>query len=657
MMQRMPGVPWAAGFVLLAAVVSSQTPAPLQEWPAYAADAAATHYSPLSDLNTTNVRQLAPVWEWKPGDVPLQAFGTRPGNFQNTPLMIGNVLYVSTPYNRVAALDAETGREIWTFDPKAYEDGQPPNGTGFVHRGVAAWRDGASLRIFINSRYRLFALDGVTGEPITSFGTNGAVDLSKGLRWEIDRRHYTNTSPPLVFRDLVIVGNGVGDRLTYAKDPPGDVRAFDVKTGKLVWSFKTMPSAGEPGYDTWGNGSAEFTGHTNVWAPMSLDETRGLLYLPVSTPSNDFFGGRRPGTNLYSESLVCLDAVTGLRKWHFQISHHGLWDYDPPAAPNLVTVTSGGRRLDAVVQLTKQGWAFVFDRVTGEPVWPIEERLVPPSDVEGERAWPTQPFPTRPAAISPQGVTLDDAFDLTPELQAMARAELAKFKLGPLYTPPSVRGTVMRPGVIGGANWGGGAYDPEMSLLIVKTSQQASIVKVRPPDRTAANPRASEVDADLIGDLSTPATFRPPAAPGSAERVEALPLLKPPYGELAAINLATGAVVWRVPFGDSPAIRQHPALAGVPLPPRLGAPGAPGVIVTKGGLVIGGGGDSALYVFDRGTGKEIAAFPLPRRVTGTPMTYRSRAGRQFVVVATGSGADTSLVAFAQKTSGVFLRDP
>jgi quinoprotein glucose dehydrogenase len=389
---------------------------------------------------------------------------------------------------------------------------------------------------------------------------------------------------------------------------------------------------------------------------MSLDEGRGLLYLPVSTPSNDFYGGRRPGENLFSESIVCLDAGTGALKWHYQISHHGLWDYDPPAAPNLVTMTVGGRRVDAVVQLTKQGWAFVFDRVTGQPIWPIEERLVPPSDVVGERAWPTQPFPTRPGPISPQGVTPDDAFDLTPELEALARAEMAKYRIGPIYTPPTLAGTIMRPGIIGGANWGGGAFDPETGLLIVKTSHQAAIVRVRPPDRTAANPRAAEVDADFVGDLSQGATFRPPNAGGVGG---ALPLFKPPYGELVGINLHTGAIVWRVPFGDSPSVRNHPALQGAKLPARLGAPGAPGVIATRGGLVFGGGGDSALYVFDKATGKELFALPLPRRATATPMTYRSRAGRQFVVMATGSGPDASLMAWAlpKTTPGVVLRKP
>lgn len=620
--------------------------AALRDWPVYAADSAATHYSPLEGITRDNVSRLAVSWEWHPKEEPLPDFGTRPGNFQNTPLMIDGVLHVSTPYNRVVALDAETGRQLWTYDPKAYEAGQPPNGTGFVHRGVAAWRDGDRLRIFMNSRWRLIGLDAKTGEPISSFGTNGVVDLTQGLRRAVNPRHYTNTSPPIVYRNLVIVGNGVGDRLVYQGDPPGDVRAFDARTGRQVWRFNTVPGPGEPGHDTWGNDSWKTAGHTNVWAPMSLDEARGLLYLPVTTPSNDFYGGNRPGANLYGESIVCLDAATGQRKWHFQIVHHGLWDYDPPSAPILVTLSREARRIDAVVQLTKQGFAFVFDRVTGAPIWPIEERAVPASDVAGEAAWPTQPFPTRPGPIAAQGVTLDAAFDLTPELKAAAQAEMKKYRLGPIYTPPSPEGTLMLPGIIGGANWGGGAFDPGTRMLYVKVSNQAAIARIIAPDRSPGNPRAGEVDADRVGDLGASATFTPAAPQDFSGRMPSLPLLKPPYGELAAIRLDTGDVAWRVPFGDTPSLRSHPLLKGVTLPERLGAAGAPGIILTKSGLVLGGGGDTALYAFDAKDGRELARIELPRRTTSTPMTYRTASGTQYVVIATGSGNNAALVALA-----------
>jgi quinoprotein glucose dehydrogenase len=608
------------------------------DWPFYGGDPGGMKYSTLADINATNVSRLAPAWQWSTGEKALDEFGTRPGNFQATPLMIGDVLYFSTPYNRVVALNAESGAQLWAFDPKAYEDGQPPNGTGFVHRGVAAWRDranGNALRIFINSRYRLICLDAATGKPVDSFGTHGIVDLSKGLVWEINKTHYTNTSPPVVYKDLVILGNGVGDRLVYRNDPPGDVRAFDAHTGKQVWSFRPIPQPGEFGNDTWGNDSWSYTGHTNVWPPFTLDSERGLVYLPFGTPSDDFYGGRRPGANVFAESLVCLDAATGVRKWHYQIVHHGLWDYDNPSPPNLVTIRVDGRTIDAVVQLTKQGFAFVFDRVTGKPVWPIEERRVPASDVEGEHAWATQPFPTKPPAITEQGVTLDDAFDLTPALKAAAQQELAKYRLGPVFTPPTLRGTVQRPGIIGGANWGGGAFDPRAGILFVKTTNQANLIRVGGPDRSAANPRASEVDAELVRVGDTNAEFN-----------EGIPLLKPPYGHLVAIDLNRGAIKWRVPFGDTESLRRHPALKGVALPGTLGVAGAPGVIATAGGLVIGGGGDVALHAIDAATGAELWHSTPGRRVNSTPMTYRTATGRQFIVAATGGGENAALVAFA-----------
>lgn len=601
-----------------------------QDWGNYGGDQAGSRYSPLTQIDRSNVSKLEVAWEWKTGEAPMPELKTTPGSFEVTPLEIDGVLYLSTPYNRVAALDAASGRELWSYDPKAYADGQPPNGTGFVHRGVGAWRDGGKLRILVNSRSKLIELDAQTGKPVAQFGDNGVVDLIAGLRWQTDPKQYTNTSPVVIYKDLVIVGNGVGDRITYKQDPPGDVRAFSARTGKLAWTFHTVPMKGEFGADTWGNDSAGFTGHTNVWAPMTLDESRGLLYLPVSTPSNDFYGGARPGNNLFAESLVCLDAATGKRKWHFQIVHHGLWDYDLASPPELVTIHPDGRTVDAVVQLTKTGWAYVFDRVTGKPVWPIEERPVPASDVPGEKASATQPVPTKPPAFERQGVTLDDAFDLTPELKAEAQQELKKYRIGPIFTPPSLQGTVMLPGTIGGANWGGGAIDPQTGIIYIKSTSQAFIAKVIEPPKTA------EVDAAYSGSLGGPAaTFH-----------NGIPLLKPPYGHVTAIDLNKGEIVWQVAVGDNARLRANAALKDAKLPERFGAEGASGCIVTKSGLIFVSGGDASFHALDAATGAELWTHAFGRRSLATPMSYAAKDGRQYVVVATGNGANASLVAFA-----------
>jgi quinoprotein glucose dehydrogenase len=600
-----------------------------QDWPFYGGDQAGSCYSPLDTIERSNAARLRVAWEWKPGEAPMPELKTTPGMFEVTPLEIDGVLYLSTPYNRVVALDAASGHEIWMYDPRAYADGQPPNGTGFVHRGVGAWRDGSKLRILINSRAKLIELDAASGKPVMEFGDNGVVDLVAGLRWRTDPKQYTNTSPVVIYRDLVIVGNGVADRITYKQDPPGDVRAFSARTGKLVWTFHTVPLKGEFGADTWEGDSASYTGHANVWAPMTLDEARGLLYLPVSTPSNDFYGGARRGADLFAESLVCLDAATGKRKWHYQIIHHGLWDYDLASPPELVTIHPGGRSVDAVVQLTKTGWAFVFDRVTGKPVWPIEERPVPASDVPGEKAWPTQPVPTKPPAFERQGVTLDDAFDLTPALQAEAREAMKKYRIGPIFTPPSLEGTLMRPGTIGGANWGGGAIDPATGIIYIKSTSQAFIAKVVKPSRTA------EVDAEYTGALTgTSATFH-----------NGIPLLKPPYGHLTAIDLNKGEIMWQIPLGDNARLRLNPALEDAKVPARFGAEGASGCIVTRSGLVFVSGGDASFHAIDASNGKELWSYALGRRSTATPMTYRTKDGRQLVVVASGVGANAALTAF------------
>jgi quinoprotein glucose dehydrogenase len=629
----------AAGWVAVIAFLTHASGAvkpDSAEWPVYGGDQGQSKYSTLDLINRANVKNLRLAWEWQTGETPRPEYGTTPGVFEATPVVLDGVLYVSTAYNRVVALNPQTGTQKWQFDPKVYEEGQVPNGTGFVHRGVALWRDPASkkIRVFMNARYRLFALDSETGQPIPDFGKDGSINLLEGLRWEVNPKNYTNTSPPVVYKNLVIVGNGVADRLVYKKDPPGDVRAYDVHSGKLAWTFHTVPAAGEFGSETWGNGAAAFTGHTNVWAPMSLDEARGLLYLPISTPSNDFYGGRRPGQNLFADSIVCLDAATGIRKWHYQLVHHGLWDYDMPSPPTLVTIRVHGRKIDAVVQLTKQGFAFVFDRVTGKPIWPIREVPVPASDVPGEQAWATQPVPTKPSAFVPQGVSLEDAFDLTPELKKEAQAEMQKYRLGGLFTPPSFDGTLMRPGIIGGANWGGGAFDPETHTIYIKSSNVPAIAKLVKPEAGPSGPTATVNDAEWVMEGKTNASFH-----------DGLPLTKPPYGNLTAINLDTGTISWQAPFGDNKLVRANEALKRVTLPERLGAAGVQGAIVTKGGLIFAGGGDATFHAVNAQTGQDVWSYSLGMRSGGTPMTYKGADGRQYVVIAAGTGGQARLFAF------------
>ena len=636
------------------------------EWLYYGGDQGGSKYSTLTDVTPGNVQQLQIAWQWKHFDVNMEKYGTTPGQFEAVPLMIDGVLYVTTPYNNIAALDAETGKELWRFDGEGYKLGQLLSASGWKMRGTAVWRDRGKPYILLNSRSHLFKLDAQTGKPVPDFGSQGFVSITDGLPRISDERHYTQSSPPVIYKDLVIMGSQIPDRVQIA-DPVGQVQAINARTGKRAWVFSVIPqSSSDAGAESWDNESWRRTGHGNVWAPMALDEARGLIYLPTTTPSSDYYGGQRPGANLFAESLVCLDANTGKMKWHFQTVHHGLWDWDIPAQPNLVTITVDGKRIDAVAQVTKRGDTFVFDRVTGRPIWPIVERPVDTrSDVPGEKVYPTQPFPTRPPAFVPQGVLLEDANNLTPEIKALAEAEIKRFRYGPIFTPPSLDGTWQRPTTSGGANWGGAAFDAETGFLYVRANNGTSTSRVGKNDGT-----------DPLVDVDYAYTFgraggggrgaargargggnpEPGDDAGAAGRgrgaatagLRGLPVISPPYAVVVAIDLNKGEIAWKAPLGEGPAsIRNNPLLKGVALPERLGnANNHGGVLVTRSGLVFCAAGDGYLYGFDKKTGKEIWRGQLPFPQGANPMSYRTKSGKQFIVLSTGTGEDNALVAFA-----------
>ncbi len=619
----------------------SATAGEVGEWRAYGADNASTKYLQLDQINKHNVKELRIAWRWDSPDNALVESNPDLWTMVNeaTPLMIGGVLYTSTSLNLVAAIKAATGETIWVHDPKTYKDGTPAN-TGFVHRGVSYWETDADKRIlFGTGDGYLIALDAETGEPIPGFGEGGRVDLTKGLRRPVNRRLYAVFSPPVICRNVVVVGSTVLDSFAIGEPPqkrmpPGDVRGFDVRTGERRWIFHTIPQKGEFGNETWKRDSWKSTGNANVWTMMSADEELGFVYLPVSTPTNDFYGGDRPGDNLFAESLVCLNAETGERVWHFQILRHGLWDYDLPAAPNLIDITVDGKKIKAVAQVTKQAFCFVFDRVTGKPVWQIEERPVPQSSVPGESSSPTQPFPTKPAPFDRQGLTHDDLIDFTPSLRKQALDIIKDYNYGALYTPPSEKGTIAMPGIIGGASWAGAAVDPGKGIIYIPSYTYPAVITLN----KAADPKA---DYAYTGSLA----FGPDGPRG-------LSLLKPPYGRITAIDLNTGDHKWMQPVGDGP--RDHPTLRHLDLPP-LGWAQRNFPLLTQSLLfaatqaqwdVTGNSprGNAIevtfedqnpfLWAFDPDNGQLVSRTALPSNAQGAPITYMAD-GKQFIVIPIG----------------------
>jgi quinoprotein glucose dehydrogenase len=601
-----------------------------QEWPTYGGDAASGKFVPLEQIHQGNVADMHIAWSWETPDNAIFRNDDRAsaGEYKSTPIMVNGTLYVSTSLGQVAAINAITGEQQWVFDTGSWERGRHPNFNN-NHRGVSWWNDGADGRIFMAANDGLlWSVNARTGEPDMSFGEQGYIDLKQGLGRDTRIGLYGAISPPMIVNDMVVVGSSISDGPLFQDQlPPGHVRGFDAATGEQRWIFHTIPQGDEPGTETWENEAWRTAGATNVWTLMSADLEAGYVYLPTSTPNNDWYGAHRLGDNLYAESLVCLDATTGEIVWHFQTVKHGLWDYDLPAAPNLVDITINGRDIKAVAQVSKQGFVFVFDRLTGEPVWPIEDRPVPQSTVPGERSSPTQPFPTRPAPFEPQGISDATLIDFTPELRAQALDIIAEVDYGPLYTPPSERGVIIFPGYSGGATWTGAAVDPETGMMFIPSFSAPRFVRLRKPEK-------GESDFGYIRDRSF-----------TLDGPQGLPLIKPPYARITAIDLNTGEHRWMVPHGEG--IRQRLINMGIDDPGPVGSFGRNGPLLTRSLLFVAqlDGSRPLIRSYDKQTGDVLSELDLPLPPMGTPMSYMID-GKQFVVVAVGAGPDTRLLALS-----------
>jgi quinoprotein glucose dehydrogenase len=651
------------GSLVLAAVVAAmttasvhgQTGAPKGEWRTYGGDLGHTRYTPLDQITAANFSKLEVAWRFKTDNLgPRLEY-----NLQSTPLMVGGRLYSTGGTRRaVVSLDAATGELRWV-----HSEEEGPRGTAAPRqlsgRGLAYWTDGKEERIlYVTPGYRLVALDAKTGNRVAAFGRDGIIDLKADLDRSID----LNTgsvglhATPIVAGDIVLVGAAfeTGANPKSKSNIKGAVRAFDVRSGKRLWMFKTIPEPGEVGAETWEDDSWAYTGNTGVWAQISVDLELGMAYLPVEMPTHDYYGGTRPGNGLFGETLVAVDLKTGQRKWHYQLVHHGIWDMDIPCAPILADITVNGRTIKAVAQPTKQAFLYVFDRVTGQPIWPMDEKPVPQGDTPGEKYSKTQPIPSKPPAYNRQGLAVDDLIDFTPELRAEAVKAIEKYRIGPVFTPPVVSkaegpiATLQMASQGAATNWPGGSYDPETHILYVHSQSAVATLGLVPPPPGAAPDVRYHQGTVLAGARRSGGSGSAAAAEGGAVTaltIQGLPLVKPPYGQLNAINLDTGDILWQVPHGETPdAIKNHPALKGLNIP-RTGRPGNVGTLVTKTLLISGEPGfgitttgqrGSMLRAYDKKSGAEVGAVYMPAPQTGSPMTYMLN-GKQYLVVAISGG--------------------
>ena len=665
--------------LLLGAGVYAQTGAQNAEWPAYGGDLGHTRYSPLTQISAANFSKLEIAWRFK-----SDLFGPRPEyQFESTPLMVNGVLYSTAGTRRaVVALDATSGELVWMHSEQEGARGEaaPRQLSG---RGLSYWTDGRERRIlYVTPGYRLIALNAATGALVRSFGKDGVVDLKTDFDQQIDveTARVGLHSTPTIVNDVVIVGAAfdTGANLRSRANVKGYVCGFDVRTGKRLWIFHTIPRPGEFGNDTWEKDSWSYTGNTGAWGQISADPQLGLAYLPIELPTHDYYGGERPGNNLFSESIVAVDVKTGVRKWHYQLVHHGMWDMDIPCAAILVDITVNGRTVKALAQPTKQAFLYVLNRETGEPIWPFEERPVPKGDTPGEWYSPTQPFPTKPPAYDGQGLAVDDLINFTPELRAAATQLVSKYRLGPMFTPPSVSraegpiATLTIGAQAAASNWPGGSYDPETHTVFVASQTSIATLGLMPPPpgrsempyfqgTVLSGARTTGGSGASAGGAARAAADAPAVeASGSATlSVQGLPIVKPPYSRITAIDLDKGEIKWRAPFGATPdAIKNHPALKGLNLPP-LGRPGNNGgTLVTKTVVVAGesnfgptpnGQRGAMLRAFDKGTGAEVGAVYMPAPQSGSPMTYMLNGTQYLVVAIGGAGHPGELVVFKAGT--------